>query len=333
MNKVIRAIEVRIDEPENRSALWLDISIPDRYITKIYDAGRWRPITDSDGVSDEEVGKLTGYYQNEAATTVTVGGIKAGSTFVEPVSYTDLITRMLYEELYPTLTSPTFSLSITPKLVKVSSGHDVKLNASFNRGSISPAYGTDGYRAGEASSYIFISNGVRTEVKTTASSLVGNAPTNFVKPGMYYYGCSIYYSEGQQPLTNFGNEYKEPLPEGMLHQDATVEAVYPTYATTSSIVSLAEQPLVSESTPYIQVKMVSENPNNRQKFRMVNQGKAVTGIKFYDTVAKAFKWLNDDQHKSLELFDKTSETIDGLDYILYTRKGAVGGAITLQFYR
>ncbi len=59
MTKVIRAIEVRIDEPENKEVFWLDISDLSNYQLKVYDIEAWRVIMDSNKTSMEVIDSLT----------------------------------------------------------------------------------------------------------------------------------------------------------------------------------------------------------------------------------------------------------------------------------
>ena len=59
MIKIVRAIEVRKDEPTNREVFWLDISDVSNYQLKVYDMEDWRVIMDSTKISIPIIDSLT----------------------------------------------------------------------------------------------------------------------------------------------------------------------------------------------------------------------------------------------------------------------------------
>ena len=91
----------------------------------------------------------------EAITVaVDVGGISAGTTYDVGTPIEDIISDLLSPTLYPSFTNPSASLSGTgSKLLETGATLAVTLTATFNRGTINPAYGTSGYRAGAATGY------------------------------------------------------------------------------------------------------------------------------------------------------------------------------------
>ena len=92
---------------------------------------------------------------SDLTAAVAVGGIEVGDTFEQGTPLETIFRDMLDPVMYPTLTNPSVTLSATgSKLLEKGSTLATVFTATFNRGSIDPAYGTSGYRSGEASDYI-----------------------------------------------------------------------------------------------------------------------------------------------------------------------------------
>ena len=116
-------------------------------------------ITYDDGTI-EDAGKITvsggsGELQDDLTTSVTVGGITSGTTYEEGTSLETIFREMLNPVEYPTLTNPSATLSATgAKLLETGATLDTTMTLTLNRGSISPAYGTSGYRSGPCGTYL-----------------------------------------------------------------------------------------------------------------------------------------------------------------------------------
>lgn len=172
--------------------------------------------------------------------TVQVGGVNVGDTFTTGTSYDDVIESLISPALMPTLTDPTVSISGTGnKLLEMGSTLSATITVTFNRGSISPAYGTDGYRAGAATSYSL--NGGTAQADNTFTETVTSTNNTFT--GVVNYGA------GEQPLNSKGGNYDSPYPAGSKTTSALkYEFVYALYANTSSdITVMTKQSLVSKS--------------------------------------------------------------------------------------
>ena len=117
--------------------------------------------------------------------SIDVGGIKRNDSFVNK-TYKEMFDALINPALYPRFTNPSIRLQSNPNrtLFKVGETANLNLKAIFDRGKIEPAYGTSGFRSGEANSYIFIKDNVeetaqtsneKTYIITTNSTLVVKA--------------------------------------------------------------------------------------------------------------------------------------------------------------
>ncbi len=198
--------------------------------------------TMSDG-TEIDAGELPGSQGGGELTenltaSVTVGGIKSGTTYQEGTSYETLFKDMLNPTAYPTLTNPSASLTATgDKLLETGATLNVTFTLAFNRGSINPAYGTSGYRAGAATSYTLDGE---TKSTNTFSKTITSAKTS--------YQGSVAYAAGEQPKDSTGANYNSPLPAGSVNSSVVnYEFVDALWANVASITTIAKQALISKS--------------------------------------------------------------------------------------
>lgn len=170
---------------------------------------------------------------------IAVGGITAGTQYPAGTPMEDIFSDLLEPTLYPTLTAPSASLSATgSKLLEKGATLAVTFTASFNRGSISPAYGTDGYRAGEATGYSL--NDGESQASGTWNETVSESQTS--------YKASVSYDAGEQPKDSKGNDYQSPLPAGSVNTNTiSYEFVNAIWANTVDISTIAKLSLTSKS--------------------------------------------------------------------------------------
>ena len=172
-------------------------------------------------------------------TVVSVGGIPVGKHYEEGDELETVLRDMLDPILYPTFINPSASLSATgTKLLEKGATLSVTFTASFNRGSINPAYGTSGYRSGDANGYSL--NGGTSQAGNTWNETVSEAQTSYV--------AVVSYDEGEQPKDSKGNDYDSPLPAGFVNSNTiSYEFVNAIWANTVDISSIAKLGLVSKS--------------------------------------------------------------------------------------
>lgn len=194
----------------------------------------------------------------DMTAAIAVGGITAGTTYEEGTSLETIFRDMLEPTLYPTFTAPSATLSGSgSKLLEAGSTLNATLTATFNRGSINPAYGTSGYRSGAATGYIL--NGGTEQSGNTWSEVVTASNRSF--------SASVKYAEGDQPKDSKGNDYGSPLPAGSVNTGTvSYEFVDAMYANTSNIGTIAKLSLVSKSTKQRDMNFPAQTVVNPEVF-------------------------------------------------------------------
>jgi hypothetical protein len=214
---------------------------------------------------------LTGYYTktevdektlytNPTPTIAAIGGIPIGSTFSSETMQ-DMWDKLLYPELFPALVNPsnTFAISSTGIFETGFTIPTINLNASFNRGSINPAYGTNGFRSGLPSNYIYTGPIVSSNASTALSDT--EVITNYVVAnGVNTWAGSVSYSEGEQPLSSSGEDFSTALPAGTTGIiSASLTGTYPVFYGKSASLPVANQALINGGTKIVAVSTGTVN--------------------------------------------------------------------------
>lgn len=161
---------------------------------KVYSAGKGIEISDENAISalDEEIG-------SEIKVTQDVGALKMNKTFASTATLKDILKQMLQQELQPTVTQPSVSLTFTAAKsyevgTKVTPSYSAKLSAgSYSYG---PATGIT------ATSWSVSATGVETPLTTAA----GSFPEITVADDMNYKVTAVAtHGAGANPVTNLGN--------------------------------------------------------------------------------------------------------------------------------
>ena len=181
----------------------------------------------------------TGELGKDITAVIDVGGIETGTEFLEGTPYDDMWDALINPVLYPTLTAPSATLTATgDKLLEAGSEIEATITATFDRGSISPAYGTSGYRSGEATEYSL--NSGTGQASGTWTETVTALNNEFV--------ATVSYGAGEQPKDSKGNDYSDPLAAGSVTTDTiTYEFVDALWANTAAIGTIAKLALVSKT--------------------------------------------------------------------------------------
>lgn len=276
-------------------------------------------------------------YTNLNPTEIAVGGVPIGTTFsgLTPSQVFDMI---FYPELFPTLVNPSSTFVLTQAGLQEIGLLIPTLNFSstFNRGTITPAYGTSGFRSGLPNEYNYTGTGL----SDVSSTLLTNSQTvnNYtVLIGAQNWTGSVDYDGGEQPLSNKGNNFNTPLAAGTTSTiTRTITGVYPYFGTTVDITTRTKQTLALHNATYWQVNMVAESGGNKQTVWLPDAFIAITGIQFYNTVSSTWEWIGGSKANSLLTFTVTTTQIDvngtQIDYDVYTHNGALIGARQLRFY-
>lgn len=187
-----------------------------------------------------------------------VGGLEIGDEYNVGSSMEDILQDMLNPVLYPTLTNPSLSLSGSGShLLETGATLAVTLTATFNRGSISPAYGTSGYRSGEATGYS-LNGGTEQQTNTWSETVSANNRT---------FQATVNYAAGEQPKDSIGEDYDSPLPAGSKSSGTvTYDFVDPIWANTGDITSVTKQSLVAKSTKQKELNFPAQTVANPEIF-------------------------------------------------------------------
>ena len=178
--------------------------------------------------------KYTGdtIYSSTQPASVTVGGIAAG-TILTGKTANQLLEEILVPTLYPTFTSPSESISLNPSTAIYEIGAVINtlcVTGSLNRGTISPAYGTDGYRSGTATCYCYTGSQISGAYSCTSSSLTKCALSYAVSSGSQTWSVFTCYSAGCQPKDSKGNNYDSICGPGQTSPvSATITGILPWY--------------------------------------------------------------------------------------------------------
>lgn len=225
-------------------------------------------------------GSDTGTLKNPITASITVGGINVGTTYGAGTDMEQLWNELLDPTLYPTLTGPSATLSVSgTKLIESGGTANRTFTLTLNRGSIDPAYGTSGYRSGSASTYSI--NGGTAGSTNTFAEIVSE--TNKTFQG------TITYAAGEQPKDSKGHDYDLPLSAGSVNSNTiTYEFVDALYANTANITSVAKLALVSKSAGVQQFNFPAQTIANPEEFH-VPASWNVTAVEVLNTLSNQWE--------------------------------------------
>lgn len=199
------------------------------------------------------------YLREDLEAVLDVGGITDGTIYLSGTTIEQVLRDLLYPLLYPVLSDPTaFLMGAGSKIMEHGATQYVTFTAVLDRGSISPAYKTSGYRSGEAVGFTL--NG-------SAEQSTGEWNNVLVDINNREFTAVIEYGQGEQPRDSWGNKYEEPLPHGFVQSNTfTYEFVYAIWANTANIRSVAKLPLVSEGEESITLIFPPQTEENPEVF-------------------------------------------------------------------
>ena len=268
-------------------------------------------------------------YTNSNPSAIAVGGIASNSTFSNQ-TVTQMFDALLYPELFPTLSAPThtFTSSVTGFREIGEVIGTINFSAGFGRGSISPAYGTSGFRSGLPNTYNYTGVGLTSQVSTNLSDS-RSISSYTVTSGAQSWTSSVSYDIGPQPLSSKGNSYSTPLAAGTTGSTTqTITGVYPVWASTATIGTMTKQSLQAMGAS-IDIPMVAESGGNKQAVEFPTGWGTITILQQYNTLSGQFDTID------LAAFTSSSvtETVQGQS-VSYTRcehNGSTIGARTLRW--
>ena len=273
-------------------------------------------------------------FHTENLTTYEVGGVAPG-TNLNNLSFSQILNMMFYGAVTPVLTDPSFAVSMLQKNAVIGGSAVISGVAKFDRGSIAPAYGTSGYRAGEPYSYVINGN-------TIANSQV-NYPFELnianVLPGENTFSIVVNYNQGEQPLNNIGENYDTPYPAGSITENVIIYGVYPLLSNDSmgELQQLSPDTQVDPATGYVQITVVGESSASiKQKVAFPSTVDPIVGIQQLDTFRDIWDWIGGSPENSLGAFKVYNQSINingnDVDYVIYENALVQIGERKMRFF-
>ncbi len=257
--------------------------------------------------------------------------IATGTTFTNQ-TFEEMMNKMLYPTLNPTLTNPssTFTLSQSG-FREVNEITPLNFSSTFNQGSINPQYtSASNKRSGLPNTYNYTGTGVSNNASTSLSDSETVA-TYTVLQGSQSWTGSVSYDAGVQPKDSVGGNFGSPLPAGTTSAiTRTITGVYPVFATSSNLGTMTKQSLQSMTT-YVQVSLVTESGGGgaKQRVDIPNAWATISGLQQFNTLSQTWDAIN------LATFSQSAvtQTIQGavVNYTRFTHNGATIGARQLRF--
>ena len=258
-------------------------------------------------ITDGESGGGSAELLSALIATQTVGGVNAGKTYAEGTSLETIIRDMLAPVLYPSFTNPSASISVSgSKILESGSTASKTFTVTFNRGSINPAYGTSGYRAGVATSYSL--NGGEEQGTGSFTETVSSSNKTFQ--------ATVNYAAGEQPKDSSGANYSSPLPAGSVNTSTiTYEFVDCLWANVSNITTITKQSVISKSAGVKQFNYPAATETNPEVFD-VPASWNVTAVEVLNSLSN--QWEAADDQFSLTSVTHNNAAGDSVSYVRYT---------------
>ncbi len=238
----------------------------------------------------------------EGGTAYAVGGIPVG-TELNGFTYEQVLSMMLYGIVNPTLTEPSFNVVASQINAIIGSTTEITGTAIFNRGAITPAYGTSGFRSGLPTSYIV--NGA--QQASTSTNYAFSTTLQNVVVGNNAVSVTVNYAEGEQPKDSTGRDYDTPLEAGSLNKTIYINGTYPIFATTTAEEvkdkECKEMPIDTvTNVEQFEIELGSESGGGKQCFGVSELMPEIKGIQQYNTVSKEWGWIQLSPEDSLGSF-------------------------------
>jgi hypothetical protein len=171
-----------------------------------------------------------GTYNLQSPAAICVGGICVGTVLTGKTAF-QLFEELLVPTLNPAFVAPSEGSSISPSGI-FEIGCNIGtlcVTGTFSRGSISPAYGTDGFRSGPATCYVFTGCQIGGSYACNCSSLTKCA-TGYVVCASQTWTVSTCFSAGCQPKDSKGGNYGSICGPGQTGAGSvTITGIYPYY--------------------------------------------------------------------------------------------------------
>lgn len=277
-------------------------------------------------------GSTSDVFEVSEPTTVAVGNIPVGAV-LEGKTWQQILTMMLYGDVYPVLTAPSLTVTLDQHYGQIGETVTITGVATFDRGSIVPSLGTSGYRSGLPTSYVIGG------VTHPSSSLEYHFSTQVtLVEGGNTISVTVNYGEGEQPYDGAGNPYDAPLPAGSITATATINGTESIYIldANGNLVPLDAQVQFDENG-MVEITVPAESVSgNKQGVAFVEGTSQILGVQQYDPSRGLYDWIYGSPQASLTAFESQPIIIDinGVDYnyTQYTNATVRVGSRQLRFF-
>lgn len=274
-----------------------------------YDSGSITPTPNPSGGTDAVL-------KDDLTATIGAGGIQIGDKFIANTELEALWRALLDPVKVPVLSNP--FVTITPSgglLMETGSSKEVTLIVNFNRGAITPDYGTSGFRSGEPTSWVI--NGV--------TDLTSNHFTEIVNENHREFTATVEYAEGEQPKNSKGEDYDSPLPAGSVTSPTiSYEFVDALWSNQSDITNIVKEALISKSAKSKIFNFVPQTKENPEVFDVPASWR-LTKIEVFNDVTQRFE-DNTREFSITTVFHQNGGGVD-VEYKRYTdNRGYKAGA-------
>lgn len=208
-------------------------------------------------VDDNIVSGTSGLtYSLQSPAAIDVGGIIIGTILTGKTS-NQILEELLVPTLFPSLTAPSVILQINSSNAsltrEVGETETFTYDATFNRGSITPAYSTSGFRSGLPTGYTF--TGISADTVITSSLTAQVSVVDYeIQAGANNQQVSVDHEAGEQPLDSKGGNFSTPLAAGTVSDNnntPNINGIYPIFYGTSASKPTAGSALLAGSTKVV----------------------------------------------------------------------------------
>lgn len=272
-----------------------------------------------------------GVVANNISVSFPIGMYGEGDTIAQGTSISTVLSNMLQREYYPTLTAPTATANIAGLTGLYEQGVTVSgkaVEVTFNHGSINPAYGTSGKRAGAATEYgvrVVLEGGTELWSNTSAENVL-QLPDLTANCTVQ---CTVAYAEGEQPLSSMGNAYEQPLPAGNVSASPiAVTFVLPIYANAADNSTVAKQRLTAYSAKSLTLTMAAAAANSPE---IIDVPAALSGVKIMVLNELSGKYEDGTSQFDTSTVEHQAPNGTAYQYVRYTdRRGLNVGARSIK---
>ena len=276
-----------------------------------------------DGNIEIQGGSGSGALSADLTVSNPIGKYAANDVIDEGTSFETIFRGMLSKTYYPTLTNPSATLTYSANtLMKVGASITARAaTVALNRGSISPAYGTSGYRSGAATGYKLVSTGATANIDESNSTGSFNVPalTRNTKGNIVLTGTAS-YGAGEQPKDSDGANYNSPLPAGSVSSSKTIEFILPFYW------GVSNNPTISNLTGL--TEDLTKKGQKQYTFTTSNQYMVIVYDASYGNLTSI---LDPNNFETINAWSKSALTIDGQNYTVYVAKSATSATAKYTF--